>query len=175
MTETREQIARRIRSQPGVHFNEIVRTLDLAPGQVQYHLKRLLSAESIVNEQLYGQTHYYPPGYDIWERGALSLLRRETAGAIVAVLCERGSVRPQTVVEDLDIARSTLGWHIDHLIEQDVVVKERDERNHVKLTLARPNETARLLEAVNPSTPARMVDRFARLTDQFLDEPDPDE
>ncbi|HET7323395.1 MAG TPA: ArsR family transcriptional regulator, partial [Halococcus sp.] len=148
---------------------ELVRVLDLAPGQVQYHLKQLRSAESIVDERLYGRTHYYPPDCDSWERGALSLIHRETAGDIVAVLYERGTARPQTVVEDLDIARSTLEWHLDHLTEQDVVRKDRDERNRVTLALVHPTETARLLEEVTPSTPARMVDRFTRLTDRLLD------
>jgi predicted transcriptional regulator len=175
MTETREQIARCIRTTPGIHFNELVRTLDLAPGQVQYHLKRLRSTDSVIEERLYGQTHYYSPKYDSWERGALSLLRRETAGDIVAVLYERGTARPQTVVEGLDITRSTLEWHVNHLTEQEVVVKERDEHNHVTLALARPTETAQLLEAVTPSTPERMVDRFTRLTDRLLDGSNTDE
>jgi predicted transcriptional regulator len=61
MSETRKRIARHIQTTPGVHFNKLVRELDLAPGQVQYHLKRLLSTESVVEERLYGQTHYYPP------------------------------------------------------------------------------------------------------------------
>jgi predicted transcriptional regulator len=169
VNETRKRIAQRIQATPGVHFNELVRVLDLAPGQVQYHLKQLRSADSIIEERLYGRTHYYPPEYDSWERGALSLLHRETAGDIVAVLCERGAARPQTVVADLDIARSTLEWHLDHLTEQDVVVKERDTRNRVTLALSRSDETARLLEEVTPSPPARMVDRFMRLTDQLLD------
>lgn len=174
MTETRKRIARCIRTTPGVHFNELVRVLDLAPGQVQYHLKQLLATESVVDERLYGQTHYYPPEYDSWERGALSLLHRETAGDIVAVLHECGSARPQTVAEDLDIARSTLEWHLDHLTEQDVVIKQRDERNRVTLTLARPTETAQLLETVDPSPPVRMIDRFTRLTDRLLDGSDTD-
>ena len=171
MSETRDRIARHVHTHPGVHFNDLVRTLDLAPGQVQYHLKQLLTADSVVDEQLYGQTHYYPPECDGWRRGALALLRRETVGDIVAVLCEHGSARPQWVADELDIARSTLEWHLDHLVEESVVVKNRDERNHVTLTLAQPDETAALLDEISPSTPERMVDRFTRLTDRLLDEP----
>ena len=74
------------------------------------------------------------------------------------------------VADDLDIARSTLEWHAEHLIEQDVVVKRRDERNHVTLALVRPAETSRLLREVTPSSPALMVDRFMRLTDRLLED-----
>ena len=175
MNETRNRIDRHIHSRPGVHFNNLVRTLDLAPGQVQYHIKQLLSAEAIVDEQLYGQTHYYPPEYNSWKRGALSLLHRETAGDIVTLLCEHGTARPQWVADELDIARSTLEWHLDHLVEQAVVRKRRNERNHVTLELVRPAKTAELLDEINPAMPERMVDRFTRLTDRLLDEPDANE
>ncbi|WP_435077238.1 winged helix-turn-helix transcriptional regulator [Halococcus sp. AFM35] len=170
MNKTRKRIARRIHTAPGIHFNELVRVLDLAPGQVQYHLKQLCSSGAVTDEQRYGRTHYYPPECNEWRRGALSLLRRETAGDIVALLCDRGPTRPQTIADDLDIARSTLEWHADHLTEQDVVRKERDERNHVTLALVRPAETARLLREVTPSSPALMVDRFIRLTDRLLED-----
>ena len=40
-TDTRERIAAHVEHNPGVHFSELVRDLDLAPGQVQYHLRRL--------------------------------------------------------------------------------------------------------------------------------------
>ena len=170
MNATRKRVARRIHTSPGIHFNELVRVLDLAPGQVQYHLKRLCSAGAVTDEQRYGRTHYYPPECDAWRRGALSLLRRETAGDVVALLCDGGPTRPQSLADELDIARSTLEWHLDHLVEQDVVVKERDERNHVTLALVRPTETARLLREASPSSPARMVDRFTRLTDRLLED-----
>jgi predicted transcriptional regulator len=170
MSKTRKRVARRIHTAPGIHFNELVRVLDLAPGQVQYHLKQLRSSGAVTDEQRYGRTHYYPPECNEWRRGALSLLRRETAGDIVVLLCDRGPTRPQAIADDLDIARSTLEWHADHLTEQDVVVKERDERNHVTLALVRPVETARLLREVTPSSPALMVDRFIRLTDRLLED-----
>ena len=174
MSETRDRIARHVHTHPGVHFNDLVRTLDLAPGQVQYHLKQLLSADSVVDEQLYGQTHYYPPDCDSWTRGALSLLRRETARDVVSALVARGPSRPQAVAERLDIARSTLEWHADHLVEQDVLEKRRDERNRVTLALVRPTATARLLDEISPTTPERMVDRFTRLADRLLEGQDTD-
>lgn len=170
MTETRDRIVDHVRSHPGIHFNELVRTLDLAPGQVQYHLNRLASSEAVVNEQLYGRTHYYTPTFDPWERHAIALARRETARDIILVLLEQDSIRPAAVAEQLDIARSTLEWHLDHLVEQDLVTKHRDSRNHVTLDLTRPEDTARILREVQPSLPERLVDRFARLVDQLLEE-----
>lgn len=171
MSTTRTRIAQHVREHPGVHFNELVRGTDFAPGQVQYHLRRLIGAETVASEELYGRTHYYPPTFDEWERGALALVRRETSRGIIGHLLEHGPdgpTDPATVADDVGIARSTLEWHLDHLVEQDVVTKERDSRNRVTLVLSRPDATAELLAAVSPSLPDRFLDRFTRLVDDLL-------
>jgi len=168
VTESRVRIERSIADSPGIHFRELVRRLDLAPGQVQYHLRRLRERGAVVEERLYGRTHYYPPEYDDWERGVLSLLRRETARDVLVYLLERGPSRPGAVADDLDIARSTLEWHLDHLIERDLVEKRRSQGNRVTLAATRPADTVELLGEIEPTLPDRMVDRFTRLVDRLL-------
>ncbi|QCC51971.1 winged helix-turn-helix transcriptional regulator [Halapricum salinum] len=169
MTDTRDKVISQIRQRPGIHFNELVRTLDLAPGQVQYHLKKLRRAAVVVEEPLYGKTHYYTTEYGAWERRALAVLHRETAREILVHLLTNGRSRPGAVAERLDVARSTLEWHLDHLVEQDLVEKERGQRNHVTLSVSHPEETARMLRLVNPSLADRLLDRFTRLVDGLLD------
>ena len=168
MSKVRERIRDHVAAHPGVHFNELVRRLDLAPGQVQHHLKRL-TPDAVVAESLYGRTHYYPPAYDEWERGALAPLRRETARDVLEALAA-GPRAPDAVAAEVGIARSTLEWHLDHLLERDLVEKAYDERGRVTLSLARPAETADLLGAVEPSLPDRLVDRFTRLVDSLVSE-----
>lgn len=168
MTHQRERIREHVSDNPGVHFNELARVLDLAPGQVQYHLKKLHRSDDVVQESLYGRTHYYTPDYGAWERGALAVLRRETARDVLVSLMTNGPSDPNAVADSLDIARSTLEWHLDHLVEQELVDKERDGRNGVTLVLTQPEETARMLRLVKPSMAERLVDRFARLMDGLL-------
>lgn len=170
MSHNRERIHDRIASRPGEHFNELTRALDLAPGQVQYHLKRLERDDRVVEEHLYGRTHYYPPSYDKCERQAIAVLRRETARDILFYLLENDQASPNEVANALDIARSTLEWHLDHLVEQDLVRKQRDARNHVTIAVVDPSETVALLEDITPTFPERMIDRFTRLVDSFLGE-----
>jgi predicted transcriptional regulator len=170
MSASRTRIERRVESDPGIHFNELVRSLDLASGQVQYHVGRLLDSDRLVRERVYGRTHYFPPETGEWERAALALCRRETARDLIAVLLVRGPQRPDDLTDELGIARGTLEYHLDHLTERGLVRKERDERRRVTLVLARPEATARLLDAVEPSVPERLVDRFTRLVDNLLAE-----
>jgi predicted transcriptional regulator len=170
MSEQRARIARYVSATPGVHFNALVRELGLAPGQAQYHLRVLRKERDVVEEHLYGKTHYYPPGYGDRERRVLGLLRRETARDVLVYLLEHRSARPTAVAEDLDIARSTLEWHLDRLVEQDLVEKRYASHDHVRLVLDDPEELARLISDVDPSLIERMADRFVRLTDRLLDD-----
>ncbi|MFC6719004.1 winged helix-turn-helix transcriptional regulator [Natrialbaceae archaeon GCM10025810] len=171
MSTIRFQIRRRVERDPGIHFNELVRELDLAAGQVQYHVRKLGRSGELVAERLYGRTHYYPVEFEEWDRKALALLRRETCRGVVAHLSERGPSRPDAVASDLDVARSTLEWHLSHLIEQGLVEKRYDDRGRVTLHLLEPERTARVLSRVTPTAPDRLVDRFVRLVDLLLEEP----
>ncbi|WP_132058704.1 winged helix-turn-helix transcriptional regulator [Halorussus amylolyticus] len=168
MSETRRAIAAHVRANPGVHFSGVVRGLDLAPGQVQYHLRRLGKEGEVVAEELRGRTHYYPPEYDDWERAALATFRRETARDVLAHLLDVGEAAPAELADELELARSTVEWHLDSLVAHDLVDKRR-ENNRVRLALARPEATADLLGEITPSLPERMVDRFTRLVDDFVE------
>ncbi len=174
MSETRRQIRRHVHTNAGIHFNELVRESEYAPGQIQYHVRRLLGEDELVRNEFYGQTHYYPPGYDEWERAALALFRRETAREIVVYLIENEPAGPAGVVKELDIARSTLEYHLGRLVEHEIVEKTYDDRNHVTLQLANPDRTAPLLSVVEPTVPDRLVDRFTRLVDRLLENTAPE-
>lgn len=169
MNETRDHLQRYVEAHPGVHFNALVRRLDLAPGQVQYHLHRLTDEGRVVGDELYGQTHYFAPTYDEQERRTLALARRETARDVLFYLLEREEVPAVTMADDLGLARSTLSYHLDRLADADLVVERRDDRGRVHVSLSRPDETLRLLEAIRPSFPTRLVDRFTRLVDDLLE------
>jgi len=165
MSDTRARIYRHIESHPGVHFRELTRALDLATGQVQYHLARL---DRITSESVNGRTHYYTASFGPWERHAIAFLRRETARDILVTLMGRGAARPSEVTDHLDIARSTLEHHLDGLVKYDIVEKRRDE-GRVTLALCRPDLTVELLAAVDPTVPDRLSDRFTRLLDQLFE------
>ena len=170
MSDTRQRIAAHVQRAPGVHFRGLARALDLAPGQVQYHVRRLQRADRLVAEDVSGRTHYFPPEVAADRRRRLALLRRETARDVVVVLAERGPAAPDDVAAELDIARSTLEWHLEGLTEADLVAKTYDERGRVTLSLVEEERVADLLSTIQPGLPDRLVDRFTRLVDQLLAE-----
>ncbi|WP_166377214.1 ArsR family transcriptional regulator [Halorubrum sp. BOL3-1] len=167
MPDTRTQIRRHVRDTPGVHFNQVGRDLDIATGQVQYHLRRLVRDDELAVERVGGRTHYFDPSFDPWERRVLAFLRRETARGILVRIHAGGPKRPKTLAGDLDLARSTISWHVSTLVENGIV--EKSEDRPMTLALSRPNRTVELLELVSPSLPDRLVDRFVRTVDELLE------
>lgn len=166
MPTTRARVRRHVRDTPGVHFNRVGRELDIATGQVQYHLRRLVADGELVVERVGGRSHYFDPSFDPWERRALAFLRRETARAIILRLHADGPTRPTTLASELGLARSTVSWHLSTLADAGVVDKSEDRP--MTVTLARPAETAALLDEVSPTLPDRFVDRFVRTVDSLF-------
>lgn len=169
MSETRRRIRDAVARDPGIHFNAIVRDLALARGQVQYHLRRLRESGSVVRHERFGRTHYYPPAYDERERDAIAALRRETAAAVVAALCSRGSTAPGDLVATLEVPRSTLEHHLERLEACDLIERRRLPGNRVELVPVDHEAAVGLLEAIETDPRAAGVDRFERLVDSLLE------
>ncbi|MXR51592.1 winged helix-turn-helix transcriptional regulator [Halovenus sp. WSH3] len=172
MTNTRSRIRDCISRNPGIHFNDITRELDIATGQTQYHLRKLTRAGHLDKESIAGRTHYYPPTYSAWEREVIALLRRETTRELVLFLLRNDATPPEELAAQLDLARSTVEWHLSRLTEHDIVRKEPMDADDTRIVVTLPEKEAiyRLLREIEPHLLDRLVDRFSRLTDDLLDE-----
>lgn len=169
MTATRAEIRGAIQRWPGIHFNELVRRLDLAPGQVQHHIKRLQREGHIVREPVFGRTHYYASGIDDAERRAIAMLRRETPRAIVAHLLEDGPTQPRALASELDLAESTVSYHVDRLTEAGLVERVTTPGGPVRLRVVDPEILHTAFSRISPDPAARLTDRFERLVDDLFD------
>jgi len=165
---TRQRVREHVSANPGIHFSELTRRLDIATGQAQYHLHRLVRAGEVESTEIRGRTHYFDREYDPWEQRVLALARRETTRAIVAHLLDDGPLAATDLTDRLGVARSTVAWHVSSLVDAGVVEKSYGERGRAVVTLSRPDETRRLLEAIEPSLADRLVDRFTRLVDDAM-------
>lgn len=170
MKAVKYDVTRVVHRNPGIHFNELVRKLDGSRERIQEVGEELRESGALVVAELYGQTHYYPPKFDAWERRALAMLRRETARDVLIHLYEEGDSRPDEIAEAVGIARSTLEWHLGRLVEVDLVAKRHGEDRRVIVELTRPAETEELLSEIRPLLPDRLLDRTTRLLDHVLKE-----
>jgi predicted transcriptional regulator len=170
VSETRSRIRECVYREPGIHFNDITRRLDIATGQTQYHLRKLTRNSRVERADICGRAHFYPPTYSEWERGVIAMLRRETAREILVQLV-RGEKTPSDLTDAVGVARSTTEWHLSTLIEHDIVRKRTEASetgDQLVVELTDRSEVYRLLREVEPSLANRLVDRFTRLTDELL-------
>jgi len=172
MSTVRERVHDHVEANPGVHFTAVREDLDIATGQTQYHLRKLVRAGDLVVEEIRGQTHYFDGSYEPWERRVLAFVRRETARALLAHLIEDGPLAAGELTDRLDVSRSTVAWHVSSLADAGVVEKAYGNRGRVVVEPVRPDETRRLLGEVRPSLADRLVDRFTRLVDDGLSDDD---
>jgi len=89
---------------------------------------------------------------------------------VLAPLLEDGPLGADELADRLDC--STVAWHVSSLADAGVVEKSYGARGRVVVELVRPEETRRLLREVTPSLADRLVDRFTRLVDGGLADPD---
>jgi len=168
MPDTRARIRRHVRETPGVHFNRVGRDLDIATGQAQYHLRRLVRDGEIAVERIGGRAHYFDPAFDPWERRTVAFLRRETAREILVRLHADGPTRSTTLADELDLARSTVSWHVSNLVESGIVEEVR-RATHAPLARVPRADRDAFFDEVSPSLPDRIVDRFVRTVDSLFE------
>lgn len=130
---TRREIYGFLREVPGAHFSEIQRRLDLATGTLQYHLQYLEKRDLLEVKRDGRYTRYYPAmEIDRRHKPILGLLRQATPREIVLDLIEHGPSRLTDMSDRLDLAPSTLSFHLKKLMKEDVV--ERPERGVYQVT-----------------------------------------
>lgn len=169
MSRTRARIRRKVETSPGIHFNGLVRELDLAPGQVQYHLRRLHRTGHVETMSAYGRTHAFPHGTDSSEQLALALLHRETPRAIVEYVLDHGPLADRELAEALGLARSTLCYHRERLVDAGLLEQTRTGNGLTAVAVADDDATASMLARTRPTLPSRLAGRFERLVDELME------
>ena len=118
---TRNEIYSFIRSNPGTHFRGICDRLELSVGVVQYHLQVLTRAGllSSYSEKKY-RRYFQSKRFAEKEMQMISLLRRETAGRVLALLAGN-PVSHKDLALRLGISSQALSWQMSRLENLNLV------------------------------------------------------
>jgi predicted transcriptional regulator len=129
--ETRRNIFNLILENPGIHFSKIAEILKIRTSLVDYHVLFLEKHDLIKSDKETGYKRFYAKGkIGSHEKNYLFLLRQKSSLKIILFILKKGKSQHKDILENLDIAPSTLSYHLNKLVKNDII--EEDKKNKKK-------------------------------------------
>jgi len=158
--DTRKEIFEYVRDNPGIHFSQLKRDLDMETGLLQYHLRELERYDVLESEEYQGKRRVFVAReLNPEERRILATLRYETTRRILLFLLEAGSARNSDIAEEIGVTPATVSWHLSNLVDNDVVERRKEGRT-TRYQVANEELTVQLLVRYQESFIDRAVDRI---------------
>ncbi len=160
--ESRRRIYQYIFENPGVHYREIARNLNIPFGSLDYHLSYLSRHGMVTILKDGGYTRYYArKDVDARKKNILSVLRHELPRAIVLFLMKNGGARHKEITEAFNVSGATISYHLKRMLEKGILLVEGSGREHF-YTVRDPDMVADVLITYRRSFGDRLVDAFVR-------------
>lgn len=123
---TRRRIHRLVHEEPGIHFREIKRRLDLGRGNLEHHLDKLVDNGLLDEHSGQGYRCYFPDGQvDRRVAEIAEHLRSENARTLLSTLTTVSDPSIRDLARRASIPESTASYHIGRLDEADLIDKRR--------------------------------------------------
>lgn len=157
---TRKELFDHVKANPGIHFSQLKRDLDMETGLLQYHLGELEDYDVLESEDHQGKRRVFVTReLNEEERAILAVLRYETTRTILLHLLEHGPSRNSEIAEVVGVTPATISWHLSNLVEEEVVEAVEDGRT-TRYRVANEELTVQLLVRYRESFVDRAVDRI---------------
>lgn len=132
--ETRQKIYELILRNPGLHQAKIAQMLSMRKSLAEYHLQYLEKNNAIVSIKKEGYRRYFIKDEDVdnKDKQILSVVRQEIPFKIVVLLLKHRTLKHKDLLNNFDIAPSTLTYHLTKLVKKGVIEvnKYGDEKGY---------------------------------------------
>ena len=133
--EIRRKIYNLITKNPGLHAKKIAEILSIQGQLADYHLLYMERNGLITTIKEEGYRRYYIKGkLGIKERKRIAILRQKTPLKIVLFLLKNPDSKHREILENFDVAKSTLSYHIKKLVKHEIISEHlygKDKRYRV--------------------------------------------
>lgn len=125
--ENRKSIIDAILAEPGIHFNDLLRKTELAPGNLVWHLD-ILETYKIIKKKRVGNYLIFIPYYskNPLSNIDLKLQKSELTLKVLEMIEENPGIWNKKLTNELNIHRKTIQYHIDKLLELGLVYRQKD-------------------------------------------------
>ncbi len=135
----REKILDLVLSKPGIHFNELMRQVNLDSGAMSWHLQILVDYQLVKMEKV-GQYNAYFPRLPIKNDlplylDAVKLMKNETGLRVLHLIQDEGPKFQAELASILGVEKKTIRYHAQRLIDGGIIeIKEAEGRKYHVLT-----------------------------------------
>ena len=132
----RARIFATIEQNPGIHFSELTKTLDLSNGQTHWHLTCLKNFDLIRTIKERNYKTFYPNYGMLFENidtSQLIALKNKTRNTIYQEICSNPSINQRQLKEILQISQSTIAYHLIILEQENLIKVKRKGRKRFYL------------------------------------------
>jgi len=120
--ETRRKIYDLVAKNPGLHLSRIAELLVMRTSLVEYHLIYLEKSQIVIPSKESGYARYYIRGaVGIEDKRFIAILRQDVPLRIVLYLLKNVRSQHKDILENLDIAPSTLSYHLKKLVKHGLI------------------------------------------------------
>jgi len=126
---TQKQVYQLISIHPGLNLSTIAEHLNIRVELARYHLQYLEKHDLLTTDKEEGFRRYYVKGdVGVKDKKYLSLFRQEMLLKIVLYLIKHPYARHRDILEEFDISRSLLSYHLKKLIKKGIIIQDTAEK-----------------------------------------------
>ena len=163
----RDRIYSMIIQNPGLHFREIQRRVDIATGALQYHIDYLKKKHLIYEEKEGKFSRFYAHQEQKVNEKLMNLLRQDQVRQIVLFLLTKRRATIKTIVQEMNLSTSTTKFHLQKLLDGEVVL-EKSQQGKTFYSLKEKEPIMEILIIYKKSFLDSIVDNFVEIWEEEL-------
>lgn len=164
---TKDRVYSYIATNPGSYFREILRSLEIGTGNLQYAIELLELGGKITAVRIGSYKHFYPSDVDEGKKKILGVLSQESPREILFFLSKKPGACQTEVAKAIKCSSPTARWYLVRLESLGLIWSRRqgaEMKYYANFTIP---ELANLLKAYRPSVWGKYADRMADMLRTF--------
>jgi predicted transcriptional regulator len=127
--KNRSAILKYIENNPGCTLASLVKDTGMNRGTARYHLKLLRIEQKVVEKKTEKMGYLFANGdISIERRHIYGYIRNPSKRKILNTILSTPGISNKELAEILHMSQSTVSWHLQPLLEEEMVVSRRDGR-----------------------------------------------
>ncbi len=167
---TKDRVYGFIVKHPGSYFREMLRSLQIGTGNLQYALETLEREGLVTAIRVGSYKHFYPSDVDEEKKNILGILSQESPREILFFLARRPGACQTDVAREIKCSSPTARWYLVRLESLGLIWSRKQGAEVKYYANTSVPELAGLLKAYRPNVWSRYADRMADLMKTFDDE-----